>query len=414
MLKNKTVVLGVTGSIAAYKIAGLASMLVKQRCNVHVIMTRNATQFINPVTFETLTGNKCLVDTFDRNFQFHVAHVSLAQEADVMMIAPASANMIGKLAHGIADDMLSTTALACTSPIIVSPAMNTHMYENPAVQENLETLRRYGMTVIDPASGRLACGDSGAGKMPEPQTLMEYILREIACEKDLKGVRVMVTAGPTREAIDPVRFITNRSTGKMGYALARRAMLRGAEVTLVSGPVALEPVPFVDTVPVISARDMFEAVRDRMPSHDILIKAAAVADYRPDHVSEEKIKKKDSDMIISLERTTDIIGHIGENRRPDQVICGFSMETQNMLENSRRKLSAKKMDMIVANNLKEKGAGFGTDTNRVTIITEKKDETLKLMSKECVADVILDRAGGLLKERRQSPEGSPKIREERS
>ena len=368
MLKGKTVVLGVTGSIAAYKIASLASMLVKQHCDVHVIMTKNATNFINPIAFETLTNNKCLVDTFDRNFQFHVAHVSLAQKADVMMIAPASANIIAKLAHGIAD----------------------HMFENPIVQDNLNILKKYDMEVVEPAVGYLACGDTGAGKMPEPEVLFEYILREIACEKDLKGKKIMVTAGPTQEAIDPVRYITNHSTGKMGYAIAKRAMLRGADVTLISGPVALNPVPFVKMVSVVTAQDMFEAVSNSFSEQDILIKSAAVADYRPAVVSDEKVKKKDGDMAIALERTTDILGHVGENKKPEQIICGFSMETQNMLENSRKKLKKKHLDLIVANNLKEKGAGFGTDTNRVTLISEKEEKSLELMSKEEVADEILD------------------------
>ena len=359
MLKGKTVVLGVTGSIAAYKIANLASMLVKQHCDVHVIMTKNATNFINPIAFETLTNNKCLVDTFDRNFQFHV-----------MMIAPASANIIAKLAHGIADDMLSTTALACSAKKIVSPAMNVHMFENPIVQDNLNILKKYDMEVVEPAVGYLACGDTGAGKMPDPEVLYEYIIKEIAC--------------------DPVRFISNHSTGKMGYAIAKRAMLRGADVTLVSGPVALDPVPFVKMVPVTTAQDMFEAVSGGFPEQDILIKAAAVADYRPSNVSDEKVKKRDGDMAIALERTTDILGYVGEHKKPEQIICGFSMETQNMLENSRKKLKKKHLDMIVANNLKEQGAGFGTDTNRVTIISEKEEKNLELMSKEEVADEILN------------------------
>ena len=359
MLKGKTVVLGVTGSIAAYKIANLASMLVKQHCDVHVIMTKNATNFINPIAFETLTNNKCLVDTFDRNFQFHVAHVSVAQKTDVMMIAPAS-------------------------------AMNVHMFENPIVQDNLNILKKYDMEVVEPAVGYLACGDTGAGKMPDPEVLYEYIIKEIACEKDLKGKKIMVTAGPTQEAIDPVRYITNHSTGKMGYAIAKRAMLRGADVTLVSGPVALDPVPFVKMVPVTTAQDMFEAVSGGFPEQDILIKAAAVADYRPSNVSDEKVKKRDGDMAIALERTTDILGYVGEHKKPEQIICGFSMETQNMLENSRKKLKKKHLDMIVANNLKEQGAGFGTDTNRVTIISEKEEKNLELMSKEEVADEILN------------------------
>ena len=390
MLKGKVVVLGVTGSIAAYKIASLASMLVKQHCEVHVIMTQNATNFINPIAFETLTNQKCLVDTFDRNFQFHVAHVSLAQKADVMMIAPASADVIGKVAGGIADDMLTTTIMACSSRVIFAPAMNVHMYENPILQDNLKRLKHYGYEVIEPATGYLACGDTGAGKMPEPETLMDYILREIACEKDLAGKKVMVTAGPTQEAIDPVRYITNHSTGKMGYAIARRAMLRGADVTLISGQTSLKEVPFVKKIDIISAQDMFEAVRDHLQDQDYLIKSAAVADYTPAETSDEKVKKKDGDMSIALKRTQDILGYVAEHRRPDQMICGFSMETQNMLENSRKKLSKKKLDMIVANNLKVQGAGFGTDTNVVTMITADEEITLDIMSKEQVADAILD------------------------
>lgn len=389
MLKGKTVVLGVTGSIAAYKIASLASMLVKAHCDVHVIMTKNATNFINPITFETLTNHKCLVDTFDRNFEFQVEHVSLAQKADLMMIAPASANVIGKVAHGIADDMLTTTIMACPGKVIFSPAMNVHMYENPILQDNLQILRKCGYEVVEPAVGYLACGDTGAGKMPEPETLYQYILRELACEKDMQGLRVMVTAGPTQEAIDPVRYITNHSSGKMGYAIAKRAMLRGADVTLVSGPVALDPVPFVRTIPVTTAQEMFEAVRDNLAEQDILIKAAAVADYRPSEVSEEKVKKSDADMSISLERTQDILGYVAEHRRDDQTICGFSMETRNMLENSRKKLEKKKLDMIAANNLKDAGAGFATDTNLLTIITGQEEKALPLMTKEDAAHELL-------------------------
>ena len=389
MLKGKTVVLGVTGSIAAYKIASLASMLVKAHCDVHVIMTKNATNFINPITFETLTNHKCLVDTFDRNFEFQVEHVSLAQKADLMMIAPASANVIGKVAHGIADDMLTTTIMACPGKVIFSPAMNVHMYENPILQDNLQILRKYGYEVVEPAVGYLACGDTGAGKMPEPETLYQYILRELACEKDMQGLRVMVTAGPTQEAIDPVRYITNHSSGKMGYAIAKRAMLRGADVTLVSGPVALDPVPFVRIIPVTTAQEMFEAVRDNLAKQDILIKAAAVADYRPSEVSEEKVKKSDADMSISLERTQDILGYVAEHRRDDQTICGFSMETRNMLENSRKKLEKKKLDMIAANNLKDAGAGFATDTNLLTIITGQEEKALPLMTKEDAAHELL-------------------------
>ena len=390
MLKGKTVLLGVTGSIAAYKIASLASALKKLHADVHVIMTENATNFTNPITFETLTGNKCLIDTFDRNFQYSVEHVSLAKKADIVMLAPASANVIGKIAHGIADDMLTTTIMACKCKKIVAPAMNTNMFDNPIVQDNLKVLEHYDYEVISPAIGYLACGDTGAGKMPEPELLLEYILREIAREKDMKGLRVLVTAGPTQESIDPVRYITNHSTGKMGYAIAKRAMLRGADVTLISGPVALNPVPFVKMVSVVTAQDMFEAVSNSFSEQDILIKSAAVADYRPAVVSDEKVKKKDGDMAIALERTTDILGHVGENKKPEQIICGFSMETQNMLENSRKKLKKKHLDLIVANNLKEKGAGFGTDTNRVTLISEKEEKSLELMSKEEVADEILD------------------------
>ncbi len=389
MLKGKTVVLGVTGSIAAYKIANLASMLVKQHADVHVIMTENATNFIHPIAFETLTSHKCLVDTFDRNFQFHVAHVSLGQKADVMLIAPASANVIGKIAGGIADDMLTTTVMAATCPVLIAPAMNTRMFENPILQDNLKKLDDFGYNIIDPASGYLACGDTGAGKMPEPSVLYEYILREAACEKDLAGKKVVVTAGPTQEAVDPVRYITNHSTGKMGYAIAKQAMLRGADVTLISGPVNLEPVPFVKMVSVTTAEDMLNAVKNELGSLDYLIKAAAVADYRPADVSEEKVKKKDGDMSIRLERTSDILGYVSEHRREDQVICGFSMETQNMLENSRKKLKKKKLDLIVANNLKVAGAGFGTDTNVVTIISEHEEQELPIMSKAEVADALL-------------------------
>ena len=390
MLSNKTVILGVTGSIAAYKIANLASMLVKKKCDVHVIMTKNATNFINPITFETITGNKCLVETFDRNFQFHVAHVSLAKKADVMLVAPASANVIGKLANGIADDMLTTTALACKCKIIVSPAMNTNMYNNAIVQDNIKKLEHYGFEIIKPAKGFLACRDEGDGKMPSEQVLFEHIEREIACEKDLKGKKILVTAGPTQEKIDPVRYITNHSTGKMGYEIARVAMLRGAEVILVSGKTNIPKVPFVKTIDILSAKDMFDAVKSQFENVDIVIKSAAVADYRPMQVSDEKIKKKDGDMSINLERTDDILKYIGKNRKPNQFICGFSMETSNMIENSREKLKRKNIDMIVANNLKEDGAGFGVDTNLVTIITKDSEISLELMSKEKVAFSILD------------------------
>ncbi len=391
MLEGKTVLLGVTGSIAAYKIAYLASMLKKQQADVHVLMTRNATNFINPITFETLTGNKCLVDTFDRNFQFQVEHVSIAKKADVVMIAPASANVIGKLAHGIADDMLTTTIMACRCKKFISPAMNTNMFENPIVQDNLKTLEHYGYEVIDPAVGYLACGDTGAGKMPEPETLLNYILRECACEKDMKGLKVLVTAGPTQEAIDPVRYITNHSSGKMGYAIAKMAMLRGADVTLVSGRTALAPPPFVRVVPVVTARDMYEAVTSVSQEQDIIIKAAAVADYRPASVSDEKIKKKDDDMSIALERTDDILKYLGEHKPDGQFLCGFSMETENMIGNSRVKLTRKNLDMVAANNVKMAGAGFQGDTNVLTLITQDEEVSLPLMSKEDAAGKILDK-----------------------
>ena len=392
MLKGKTVLLGVTGSIAAYKIAYLASALKKLHAQVHVLMTQNATNFINPITFETLTGNKCLVDTFDRNFQFSVEHVSIAKQADVVMIAPASANVIGKLAHGIADDMLTTTIMACKCKKIVSPAMNTNMYENPIVQDNLAILQHYGYEVIEPASGYLACGDTGAGKMPEPEMLLDYILREIAKEKDLLGRKVLVTAGPTQEAIDPVRYITNHSSGKMGYSIAKACMLRGADVTLVTGRTSLDAPLFVNTIPIVSAKDMYREVTSRSQDMDIIIKAAAVADYRPCNVSDEKIKKKDDDtMSIPLERTDDILKYLGEHKKAGQFLCGFSMETQNMLANSKKKLEKKNLDMIVANNLKERGAGFETDTNIVTMITPDQIFELELMSKEEVAFHLLDK-----------------------
>ena len=390
MLAGKTVLLCVSGSIAAYKIAYLASALKKLKADVHVLMTRNATNFINPITFETLTGNKCLVDTFDRNFEFSVEHVSLAKAADVVLVAPASANVIAKLAHGLADDMLTTTVLACTCKKIISPAMNTRMFENPITQDNLKICEHYGMEVISPASGYLACGDTGAGKMPEPEVLLQYILKEVQYEKDLKGKKILVTAGPTREAIDPVRYITNHSTGKMGYAIAKTAALRGAEVTLVSGPAEVEPPMFVNFVPVVTAKDMFEAVTSRSDEMDAVIKAAAVADYRPKFVNTEKTKKKDGDMAIELERTDDILKWLGEHKKESQFLCGFSMETEHMLENSRAKLKKKHLDMIVANNLKVAGAGFGTDTNVVTMIRENKETELPIMSKEEVAGAILD------------------------
>ena len=391
MLKGKTVILGITGSIAAYKIAYLASALHKLHADVHVLMTENATNFINPITFETLTGNKCLVDTFDRNFQFQVEHVSIAKKADVVMIAPASANVIGKLANGLADDMLTTTVMACRCQKILAPAMNTAMYENPVVQDNIRKLQTYGYEVITPASGYLACGDTGAGKMPEPETLLEYILKEAAFQKDLAGKKLLVTAGPTQEAIDPVRCLTNHSSGKMGYAIAKMAMLRGAEVTLVSGPTAIEPPLFVKVVPVTSARDMFEAVTGLSDEQDIIIKAAAVADYRPKQVSEDKVKKKDDQASIELERTDDILKYLGQHKKQGQFLCGFSMETRDMLRNSRAKLEKKNLDMVAANNLKVEGAGFQGDTNVLTLITQDEEVSLPLMSKEDAALKILDK-----------------------
>ena len=390
-LEGKTVLLGVTGSIAAYKIAYLASTLKKRRADVHVLMTKNATNFINPITFETLTGNKCLVDTFDRNFQFQVEHVSIAKKADVVMIAPASANVIGKLAHGIADDMLTTTIMACKCKKFISPAMNTNMFENPVVQDNLKILEHYAYEVIAPASGYLACGDTGAGKMPEPETLLAYIEREAACEKDLKGKKILVTAGPTQESIDPVRYITNHSSGKMGYAIAKAAMLRGADVTLVSGRTAIEPPMFVKVVPVVTAKDMYEAVTSVSDEQDIIIKAAAVADYRPAKVSDEKVKKSDGQMSIELERTDDILKFLGEHKRDGQFLCGFSMETQNVIGNSRAKLTKKNLDMVAANNVKVEGAGFQGDTNVLTLITQDEEVSLPLMSKEDAALKILDK-----------------------
>lgn len=389
MLKGKCVVLGVTGSIAAYKIANLASMLVKLHAEVHVIMTQNATNFINPITFETLTNHKCLVDTFDRNFNYNVEHVALAKKADVVLIAPASANVIGKLACGIADDMLTTTVLACKCKKIIAPAMNTNMYENPIVQDNLERLKRFGMEVIEPAVGYLACGDTGAGKMPEEKVLLDYILREIRYEKDMIGVKVLVTAGATREAMDPVRFITNHSSGKMGCAIARCAMERGAEVTLVAASVSVELPPFMKIIRVVSAQDMYEAVREHYAEQDIVIKVAAVADYTPATTAEEKIKKQDGSLNLELKKTTDILKFLGENRKEGQFLCGFSMETENMIENSKAKLEKKHVDMIVANNLKTEGAGFGTDTNCVTLITKDEVTELALMSKDEVASELL-------------------------
>lgn len=390
MLKGKTVVLAVSGSIAAYKIASLASALKKLHANVQVLMTKNAVNFINPITFESLTGNKCLVDTFDRNFQYSVEHVALAKQADVVLVAPASANVIGKIAHGIADDMLTTTVMACKCKKIIAPAMNTNMFDNPILQDNLKILEHYGYEVISPAVGYLACGDTGAGKMPEPELLLQYILREIAYEKDMQGKRVLVTAGPTQESIDPVRFITNHSTGKMGYAIAKMCMLRGAEVTLVSGPTSVAKPEFVHVVDVVTAKEMYEEVTKRAKDQDIIIKAAAVADYRPKSVSSEKMKKKDDDLAISMERTDDILKFLGEHKKEHQFLCGFSMETENMLENSRKKLEKKNLDMIVANNLKVEGAGFAGDTNVVTIITEQEEVSLGKMTKEETALRILD------------------------
>ncbi len=389
MLEGKHIVLGVTGSIAAYKIASLASMLKKQKADVTVIMTQNATNFITPVTFETLTGNKCLVDTFDRNFQYSVEHVSLAKQTDVFLIAPASANVIAKAAHGIADDMLTTTLLACECPKIVAPAMNTRMYRNPIVQDNMKILESYGMEVIAPAIGYLACGDTGEGKMPEPELLLEYILKALK-PKDMAGMKVLVTAGPTREKIDPVRYISNHSTGKMGYAIARAAMMRGADVTLVTGRTEITPPMGVQTVDIVSAKDMAQAVKQRAKEQDIIIKAAAVADYRPKNTADEKMKKKDDELMIELARTEDILGYLGEHKEAGQFLCGFSMETENMIENSRKKLEKKNLDLIVANNLKQQGAGFGTDTNIVTLLSKEDTIQLPIMSKEEVADKLLD------------------------
>lgn len=390
MLKEKTILLGVTGGIAAYKSASLASRLVKAGAEVRVIMTEHATNFINPITFETLTGHKCITDTFDRNFEFQVEHVSLAKKADVIMVAPATANVIAKLAHGLADDMLTTTILASHAPKLIAPAMNTGMYENPVTQDNLALLKKYGMEVIEPAAGHLACGDEGKGKMPEPEILYEHILRSCACKQDMKGLKVLVTAGPTQEAVDPVRFLTNHSSGRMGYSIAKACMLRGADVTLVTGRTALTPPLFVDVVPVVSAKDMYDAVISRSDEMDIIIKAAAVADYRPVHVAEEKVKKSDSSFSLELERTDDILKYLGEHKKPGQFLCGFSMETENMLENSRKKLEKKHLDMIAANNLKVPGAGFETTTNIITIITPDSVKELELMSKDDAAFRLLD------------------------
>lgn len=392
MLKGKSVLIGITGGIAAYKIAGLCSSLVKLNAETDVMMTQNACQFITPLTFETLTNRKCMTDTFDRCFEFDVKHISAAKKADVLLIAPATANVIGKLANGIADDMLTTTALACTCPKIIAPAMNTNMYLNPVVQDNLKKLEHYGWTVIPADSGRLACGDSGNGKMPSEQVLLSYILKEIACEKDLTGKKVLITAGATREAIDPVRFITNHSTGKMGYATAYMAMLRGADVTLVTGQTSIEKPPFVNVINITSALEMYNAVLENSENADIIIMAAAVADYRPETVAENKIKKSDSDAVIKLERTDDILAEVCRRRKENQFICGFSMETENLIENSRKKLAKKGCDMIAANSLKTEGAGFGTDTNIITLITADSQRELPVMSKESAADIILDEA----------------------
>jgi len=391
MLKNKNVLLGVTGSIAAYKTASLASALKKLHCNVDVLMTENAVQFISPVTFESLTGNKCIVDTFDRNFQYQVEHISLAKKADLVMVAPATANFLAKAAYGIADDMLTTTFLACTCKKMIAPAMNTNMYHNPIVQENIERLRKFGCEIINPANGYLACGDTGDGKMPEPEQLLSHILHEIACEKDMNGLKVTVTAGPTREPIDPVRFISNRSTGKMGYALAKNASLRGAQVTLIAGSTNLKDLPYVNMVHVETAREMYEAVMQAAADSDIIVKAAAVADYRPTVIAENKIKKNDGNLSIALSRTQDIIGTLGKQKRNGLYLCGFSMETENLLENSRKKLVNKNLDMIVANNVKTLGAGFGTDTNVITIITKDSCEELPMMSKDQAAGCIFDK-----------------------
>jgi len=397
MLKGKTVLLGVTGGIAAYKAAALASVLVKQHAAVEVVMTQNATEFVTPLTFEQLTGHRTMVDTFDRNFSHQVEHISLAERTDLVIIAPATANVCAKLAHGLADDMLTTTVLACRCPKLIAPAMNTNMYENPVTQDNLKILRHYGWDVIEPACGRLACGAVGAGKLPEPDELLQHVLRYLAMPHDLTGKKVLVTAGPTQESLDPVRYLTNHSTGKMGYAIARMAMLRGAEVTLVSGPTSIAPPPFVNVVNIKSAQDMFESVAAHAAESDYIFKAAAVADYTPADYNDNKIKKKDGDMAIPLKRTQDILKYLGEHRVPGQVICGFSMETENMLENSRDKLSRKNVDMICANNLKVAGAGFGVDTNIITVITKDAVTELPLLSKEAAANAILDQAVSLHK-----------------
>ena len=396
MLKGKTVLLAVTGGIACYKSANLASALVKQGANVQVVMTRNATEFIGPHTFESLTGNRVSVDTFDRNYQFQVEHIALADQADLVLVAPATANVLAKLAHGLADDMLTTTILACNCPKIAAPAMNTKMYENPVTQDNLDILRKYGWEIVEPASGRLACGAVGKGKMPEPEDLLECVLHALSHEKDMTGLKVLVTAGPTREALDPVRYLTNHSTGKMGYAIAKAAAARGAEVTLVSGPVNLKKPPYMEVVDIVSAQDMFEAVTSRAPEQDIIIKAAAVADYRPANLAEDKIKKSgnDSDLSLPLSRTSDILAWLGEHRSPGQFLCGFSMETRDMVENSKQKLEKKHIDLIAANNLKQEGAGFGVDTNLLTLISPDGAKELPLMSKEEAAHALLDEIMG--------------------
>ena len=398
MLQGKTVLLGVTGGIAAYKMPNVARMLKKMHCNVHVLMTQNATNFITATTFETLTGNKCLIDTFDRNFEFSVEHVALAKQADLVLIAPATANVIGKIAGGIADDMLTTTVMACTCKKLIAPAMNHNMYHNPIVQENLEKLKRYDYEIIDPVCGMLANGDTGDGKLPSEETLAQYVLKELAFPKDMQDMRVLVTAGPTQEAIDPVRYITNHSTGKMGYAIAKMAMLRGAKVTLVSGPTALEIPMFLEYVPVVSAEEMCQEVLKRAGEQDMIIKAAAVADYRPANTATEKIKKSDEEAQLQLERTTDILAALGK-QKGNTVLCGFSMETENMLENSRKKLEKKNLDMIVANNLKQEGAGFGTDTNILTLITRDAEHELEIMSKEKAAGCLLDELCAIRKKR---------------
>lgn len=396
MLKGKTVLLGVSGGIAAYKAAALASALVKQHAAVEVVMTKNATEFVTPLTFEQLTGRRVMVDTFDRNFSHQVEHIALAERTDLVIVAPATANVCAKFAHGLADDMLTTTVLACRCPKLIAPAMNTNMFDNPVTQDNLKLLEHYGWEIIPPASGRLACGAVGKGKLPEPEVLLDYVMRFLAMPHDLKGKRVLVTAGPTQEALDPVRYLTNHSSGKMGCAIAKMAMLRGADVTLVCGPLSVTPPPFVKTVNVVSAQDMFDAVTALAPNSDLIFKAAAVADYTPAEYNDQKMKKSDNDLSIPLKRTQDILKYLGEHRTDGQVICGFSMETQNMIENSKRKLQSKNIDMICANNLKTEGAGFGVDTNVITLITESEVKELPLQSKESVANAILDECLKLL------------------